>query len=248
MSNEQTPKPRARRQLRRSTTTRAALLIAIIGLTALAIERGWLTVAYIPLPRLNLAAPNAYLLDLQISRLGANRDQCNAILTPPYISAAAIDDQPNVADCGWRNAVKITSVAQAKLSVEQLSCATAAATTLWFAHVVQPQAQQKLGAQVASVQHFGTYACRNIQGNKLWRSHRSQHAQANAIDIAGFTLTDGRKISVLKHWSTTTPEADFLRAIHLGACKYYHVALGPNYNAAHRDHFHYDRGWFRSCR
>jgi hypothetical protein len=224
------------------------VLLASIGFLAFAIERGWLTAAYIPLPRLNLAAPNAFLMDWQISRLGASREQCQTILAPPFISATPIDDQSPTDGCGWTNAVKIASVAQAKLAMEQLSCATSAATALWFAHVVQPEAQQKLGAQVSSVQHFGGYACRNIQGNKIWRAHRSQHASANAIDIAGFTLTDGRKVTVLKHWFSITPEGDFLRAIHQGSCKYFHVALGPNYNAAHRDHFHYDRGWYRSCR
>jgi hypothetical protein len=33
-----------------------------------------------------------------------------------------------------------------------------------------------------------------------------------------------------------------------GACGTWETVLGPEYNAAHRDHFHLDRGPYRICR
>ena len=37
-----------------------------------------------------------------------------------------------------------------------------------------------------------------------------------------------------------TPESAFLRAVHEGACKIFGTVLGPEANAAHRDHLHLD--------
>jgi hypothetical protein len=77
---------------------------------------------------------------------------------------------------------------------------------------------------------------------------RSQHATANAIDISGFTLDGGRQISILRDWTSKGPEAAFLKEVHHRACRYFRVALGPEYNAAHKNHFHFDRGAFSRCK
>jgi hypothetical protein len=83
-------------------------------------------------------------------------------------------------------------------------------------------------------------------------ARRSQHASANAVDISGFTLGDGRQITVAKGWndagSPAGDSAKFLRAIHQGACRYFRVALSPAFNSAHHDHFHLDRGPLQRCR
>ena len=44
------------------------------------------------------------------------------------------------------------------------------------------------------------------------------------------------------------PEARFLRAAHGRACRYFRVAIGPEFNAAHWNHIHLDRGVFMGCR
>lgn len=100
------------------------------------------------------------------------------------------------------------------------------------------------GQPVARVEHLGSFACRNIGTSQ----RRSQHAYANALDIAGFQLTDGRRISVARDWSGQGDAARFLHRAHQAACDTFHVTLGPDYNAAHRDHFHLDMGLFRQCR
>jgi hypothetical protein len=55
-------------------------------------------------------------------------------------------------------------------------------------------------------------------------------------------------IGVKASWKGNGSEASFLRAVHERACRYFRVAIGPDFNAAHEDHFHYDRGIFRTCR
>jgi hypothetical protein len=119
---------------------------------------------------------------------------------------------------------------------------------MWLAHDVQPLAAEMLGSRVTSVQHMGTYACRNVLGRKWGFPSLSQHATANALDVSGFTLANGRQISVARHWSGSGPEARFLREIHGRACRYFRVAIGPEFNALHRDHFHYDRGPLSRCK
>ena len=75
------------------------------------------------------------------------------------------------------------------------------------------------------------------------------NATANAIDISGFVLADGRRITVLGNWVGGTPaEREFLRAIHASACKRFGMVLGPNYNAAHRNHFHIEHTPGGPCR
>jgi hypothetical protein len=127
-----------------------------------------------------------------------------------------------------------------------LTCAMAASLALWERHVLQPQARLRLGVEVRRVEHFGTYACRNVDSRGGGR--RSQHATADAIDVAGFVLRDGRRITVARDWDGGDDEADFLRAVHRGACHLFDGVLGPEYNRAHADHFHFDRGPFRVCR
>jgi hypothetical protein len=129
-----------------------------------------------------------------------------------------------------------------------MTCELAAAATMWMAHAVQPAAAEFLHSDVRSVKHMGVYACRNIAGNKALAAFRSQHALANAIDVESFTLADGRVISIAKYWKGDGAESKFLHAIHDAACRYFRVALGPDYNASHSNHFHLDRGVFKSCR
>jgi len=101
-----------------------------------------------------------------------------------------------------------------------------------------------LGRQVAEIITYGTYSCRNVAGT----SSRSQHATANAIDIAGFRLKDGRVVNVQDHWGERSDEGRFLRKVHRGACRLFSVTLGPDYNAAHADHFHFDMGSGDTCK
>jgi hypothetical protein len=76
----------------------------------------------------------------------------------------------------------------------------------------------------------------------------SEHATANAVDIAGFVLADGREVSVLRDWGKDSAVSRFLDRIHARACRHFNAVLGPDYNERHRDHFHFDQGDFDTCR
>jgi hypothetical protein len=90
---------------------------------------------------------------------------------------------------------------------------------------------------------MASYACRGRNNNPSARL--SEHSFGNAVDIGAVTLADGRQISVLRDWGRSGDGAK-LRAMHASACGIFGTVLGPNSNAAHRDHFHFDIARYRS--
>src|ERR1700749_1723319 len=109
----------------------------------------------------------------------------------------------------------------------------------WLNVIVEPDAQARFGQKVATVNVFGAYSCRrvdNMPGARL-----SEHAFGNAVDVAGFTLADGRRIDFVHDWKTTdSQEAAFLHEVHAGACQYFTTVLGPGADVFHYNHIHLD--------
>lgn len=188
-------------------------------------------------------APN-WLTGYKLWRLQDDRELCaQALRTSPLRYQPMADSTP-AADCPVSNSVRVMASSATFSSSFLATCPLAAAYALFEVHGLQPAAQAVFGQPVARVEHLGSFACRNI-ANSRWRS---QHASANALDIAGFRLRDGRRISVARNWRGDGDEARFLRAVHQAACSRFNITLGPDYNAAHRDHFHVDMGLMRLCR
>ena len=258
-----------------------------------------------PWAPLTLTEPDGPFTQWKIGTLEAGPDACRAWLADaPEVASAPVPDRADSADsrCGWEGASRIAAIGVARLSSPvTLACGSAVALVRWERLVVQPAAQRLLGSRVVRIEHFGSYACRAIAGGAGTASasaRMSEHAHANAIDIAAFDLADGRRISVLRDWrsapdspidraaaerdkgdegdaasqpaqvaesaavatpggpsqrapptvSPRDPRAEFLQAVRDGACHGFSAVLGPDYNAAHRNHFHLDRGRYRVCR
>ena len=164
-----------------------------------------------------------------------------------FIRALDRQDGPG---CAYAGAVSLSSLAGdfGRIEVTRLGalhCSAADALTGWVRYGVDRAAREYLGSGVERVETMGSYSCRNVAGT----SRRSGHARAEAIDIAAFVLDDGRRVSVLGDWSDgSRSEREFLRRIHESACKRFGTVLGPDYNAAHRDHFHVETGGGGYCR
>lgn len=228
---------------------RAFFAVLIIGAISLVFRQGLLPAHLTPLPRLNLEHPLPLVVDWQLAELRYDRRLCRETISQTsLIKARPIGDKVSSNGCGWTNAVRMSEAGGASIGVSRVTCQVAAAFALWVEYVVQPEARRIFGKSVASVTNFGTYSCRNMVGNQFWQGRRSEHATANAIDVSGFRLEDGDRISVLKHWRTKGKKAEFLRAVHSGACSYFRVSLSPEFNAAHNDHFHFDRGILWTCK
>ena len=144
--------------------------------------------------------------------------------------------------CGLEHPLKVTALKDGALPLDKavvIDCPMVAATEDWLANVVQPAAMSRFGVAIAELDVFGGYSCRSIDnqaGEKL-----SEHAFANALDVSGFTLTDGRKIVIVRDWKREgTQESAFLHEAHAGACGHFTTVLGPGADVFHYNHFHLD--------
>ncbi|HUF86996.1 MAG TPA: extensin family protein [Thermohalobaculum sp.] len=164
------------------------------------------------------------------------------------------DPRPTVIDigehaCGIVEPVRVGSVAGMRLEPAILvGCPTARRLADWLDGVVRGAALEHLQARVAVVRTKGSYACRSQ--NHVAGGRRSEHARGRAVDIGGFTLTDGREVTLARDWGDGTAGA-FLRRIWGKACGPFATVLGPDADRHHRDHFHLDtapRGGRPHCR
>lgn len=205
-----------------------------------------------PWAPLALDEPPNWLTRHKLRRLDDDPQACLGTLEQAVLRAESLPDREAAPGCRLHNVVLIRET-RARLSAPfTLSCRAAVSMALWEQHVLVPEATRLLGSPVRQIDHFGSFACRNVYSREGGR--RSQHASADALDIAGFRLQDGRRITVAAHWRAEgaeggdTPEAAFLRAVHKGACTFFDGVFGPGYNQAHADHLHLDRGPFTVCR
>jgi hypothetical protein len=158
--------------------------------------------------------------------------------------------------CGLDRPLRVVALADGSVRLGErpltMSCPVTAALETWVRTVVVPAAYRDYGMPVVELKSMGTYNCRtrnNRRGARL-----SEHAFANAIDISGFVLADGRTVSVLKDWRGAEPDRTFLRTVHAGACGPFTTVLGPGSDGLHENHIHMDlarhnaAGTYRYCK
>jgi hypothetical protein len=119
-----------------------------------------------------------------------------------------------------------------------LACPLVSALDHWIRDGVQPAALRWFGSPVAEIKQISAYSCREMVG--AGSSHISEHAFGNALDVAAFTLADGRKITVQNGWHGSPEEQGFLHDVQGYACDVFTTVLSPGYNAAHYNHIHVD--------
>ncbi|MGD9806255.1 MAG: extensin family protein [Hyphomicrobiaceae bacterium] len=122
-----------------------------------------------------------------------------------------------------------------------LRCEMIPAVEKWMAEVVQPGARRHYGMPVVEIKVAASYSCR--PRNNIWGAKLSEHGHANALDVSGFKLADGRWIMVKQGWRGDFQERAFLRQMHSGACSIFTTVLGPLADRYHHDHFHLDLAW-----
>ena len=232
---------------------RLALTLLLAACAGLAV-RGWLHdhPEHNPWTPLNLSDPPGWATDYKFAALREDRAECRAFLERSGIEAeplAAIGDGA----CRREDRQVLAAPAHAGVTLTpqgaQATCTVDAALAWWLRQGVQPAAKAILGSRVVRLEHLGTANCRRIAGNQMrW----SEHAGGNAIDIAGFVLADGRRISVHADWQGAGDAATFLRTVRDRACRSFATVLSPDYNTAHADHLHLDQarrtGSWSACR
>lgn len=146
--------------------------------------------------------------------------------------------------CGVAHPFEMSAAQNGRVALKPralLRCEMIPAVEKWITEVVQPAARAHFGMPIIEAKVAASYGCRPI--NHVDGAGLSEHGHANAIDISGVQLADGRWVMVKSGWHGDVRERGFLRQLHSGACNIFMTVLGPNYDANHRDHLHLDLAW-----
>lgn len=196
----------------------------------------------VPWTKLSLEDPIGRFTSGKLAALSDDPGQCRSLL-----AGAGVVDQPTPPteagpDCGYQDGMQLAAGGARQLPFRPAplvtSCPVAAAALLLEQRVIRPAAARHLDSAVSAIDHAGSYSCRRLYGREV--GDFSEHATANALDITGFRLADGSRISVLADWSDGDAKAAFLAEVRDGACQVFSTVLSPDYNQAHRDHLHLD--------
>ena len=201
---------------------------------------------YNPLAPLELSDPPNWLTQFKLKRLTPVR--CQTLLQQAneqkLITSQSVAD--SAGECPLTDVVRVRDFGVVKLSSSFLaSCPLALRSALYVGQQAAPLTERLMMSQLTRIEHLGSYACRNIYHRPDAR--RSEHASAQALDISGFILADGRHVTILRGWKQEE-SAMWLRALLSASCQYYGNGLGPDYNAAHANHFHLGIRGFGLCR
>ncbi|PXA89249.1 extensin [Nostoc sp. 3335mG] len=231
------------------------VIVALIGFAIYAFARS--RPQDVPWTPLDLSQPVGMFTRAKIGDLRGDFAGCQALLDAAGVRYTALPAREVSAQCGYDDAVRMLGGGSRTIAIRPdvgVTCRVATGMALWEWQVVQPAAQKHFGTPVTRIDNFGSYNCRRMYGRDSGAF--SEHATANALDIAAFLLADGRRVSVVGDWTAgqgqdAAAKAAFLRDVRDGACDIFSTVLSPDYNAAHRDHFHFDqavRGFGGACR
>lgn len=173
--------------------------------------------------------------------------QCEADLRHDAVRFKSLPDRQFGNGCSAVGAVQLLDIGTPVANLGAMTCPLALRFARWTREAMQPAARAWLGSRVVRVESFGTYSCRPV--NSRPGARLSEHGRSNAVDIGAFVLADGRRITVLDGWRGSDEDVRrFLRAVHAAGCRRFGIVLGPDSDAFHRDHLHFDMGQGPYCR
>ena len=175
-----------------------------------------------------------------------------AVRESAYVERASAIDGPGA--CGAVSPFHVSALSDGKVGLTlpaslagrghkayaaTLTCAMVPALESWMNEKVQTAAAAVYGQAVVEMHTLGSYSCRRMN-NGTGTSMISEHAFADALDVSGFTLADGREVMVRSGWRGPGEDQEFLRSVFVGSCDIFHTVLGPGSDGHHEDHFHLD--------
>lgn len=173
--------------------------------------------------------------------------ECRADLHREGVRFRALEDRNFGGGCSAMGAVQLLDIGTPVANLGAMTCPLARQFARWTREAMQPAAQAWLSSRVVRIESFGTYSCRPVNGRAGARL--SEHGRANAVDVGAFVLADGRRVTVKTGWNGEDEDVRrFLRAVHGAACRRFGIVLGPDADAFHRDHLHFDMGQGPYCR
>jgi len=226
-------------------------LVAGVALT-LVVAKPWKLVPphWNPWAPLAIVHPPTPVTLWKLSRLETSPRQCLAVLenTPPgAVDYLPLADYEPVPDCPLQNVVRVKKTDLNFSSPYTITCPLLVRWLMFENQQLQPLAFTHFASSVRTVNHFGSFSCRNVYHRESGR--RSQHATASALDVSEFILADNTRINVLRDWqkNENSTASKFLHDVHEAACRYFGTVLGPDYNRPHENHFHFGVSSYRLC-
>jgi len=201
-----------------------------------------------PLTPLDIAAPLSDLTDWKLRQALADDTLCHQVLEA---SGADITRQAPFEEsglCHIRPRVTLRAVGDARLAPVETRCQTALRIAMWERHGLQTAAERHMGSRVREIRHYSSYSCREMRTEAGRISRMSTHATADALDVSGFGLVNGEAVDLRRDWPGSGAKGAFLRDAFQAACLWFPVALGPEFNALHADHFHLQTTGWGLCR
>ena len=225
---------------------RVLMLLVLAGLFVAG--RAWLAEhpEHNPWAPLSLDDPKGWATQQKLLALREDVAACRAVLERSDVEFNVLDPAGD-GECRREDRTQLSNYPLSP-DAPATTCPVALAMELWKRDTLDPKAEEIFGSGIARIEHLGAYSCRRIYSRDegAW----SEHATANALDIAGFVLKDGTRISVLGDWEGEGDKPRFLHEVRDGACGAFSTVLSPDYNTAHADHFHLDMDsrWTSVCR
>ena len=192
--------------------------------------------------------PITPLTKLKLAKALADNQSCLSVLETADITTTVLPDLITSDVCHIKGRNTLRAVGDVMLRPVETRCETSLRIAMWAKHGLQPAAQRIYGSNLAQIDHFSSYNCRQIRSVTGNTGRMSTHATADAIDVSGFRLKDGQRISLLKGWNGSPQDQEFLRAARDTSCMWFETTLGPDYNSLHADHFHLQNTGWGSCR
>jgi hypothetical protein len=135
--------------------------------------------------------------------------------------------------CGTPAPVNLKAIGRPEVSLQPpatMNCAVAAAVGTWVDRVLQPAASEIFSSPVVRLVGTGSYTCRNRNGAA--DGPISEHAFANAFDVSGFVLADGRTVNVLGGWGRVARDAGAAKPVQVAAATPGKPPLAPDSRSA----------------
>jgi hypothetical protein len=199
-----------------------------------------------PLTPLNVSAPVTPFTQGKLRRALVSDAACFAALDG-HAQFTRMEPLVVSEQCFIDPRLELAGVGESTLRPVETTCAVALRLAMWERHTLRA-ASEILGSPITALSHQSSYNCRPIRTTRGDGDRMSSHATAEAIDIRGVRLADGRDVPLLGNWDSPSPEAEFWRVARDGACVWFRTTLGPDFNRLHADHFHLQSTGWGTCR
>lgn len=214
----------------------------------------------VPLPRPRPAIP-AMGEDTPDSTAGTAAEQappdqppaptaCRLGLTEAIAIAPSVPPIKGPGACGGDDLVRLEAVVlpdRRRVAVKPaaiLRCRMATAVADWIRNDVSVLAAS-LDSAVSELDNFDSFSCRGR--NRVAGAKLSEHGRANALDIRGIKLVNGRMLSL----TDRNAARDVREKVLASVCGRFTTVLGPGSDGYHEDHIHLDlaerRNGYRIC-